>query len=340
MLFFSAAAFAFFLSLVLTWLILRLAARLGIVDRPDGERKIHKEPIPLLGGTAIFLSFFFILFFFRENLVAGELEYGHWLWFFAGACFLVLGGVLDDRFNLKPRQQIVWPVLAIACVLAGNIGIEKITSPLGGLLYFTPIISSLFTVVWLLVMMYTTKLLDGADGLVAGISGIGGLVIFLFTVTTKYHQPDIALAALVFAAACAGFLVWNWHPAKVFLGEGGSLLVGYILGVLAIISGGKIAIALLVLGLPLLDLAWTVIRRLAAGKNPFRFADKKHLHHRLLALGLGQRRTVLIFYAFALVFGLSALFLQSTGKAVAVAILVLVMIGAMAAFELTAKKKA
>jgi predicted adenine nucleotide alpha hydrolase (AANH) superfamily ATPase len=135
-----------------------------------------------------------------------------------------------------------------------------------------------------------------------------------------------------------GFLIFNWHPAKIFLGEGGSLLLGYILGVLAIISGGKIAIALLVMGIPILDVAWTILRRVLSGKNPFRFADKKHLHHRLLALGLGQRKTVLIFYGLSLIFGLSGLFLQSRGKFLALIILIILMFVIVVAFGFLDKR--
>lgn len=124
------------------------------------------------------------------------------------------------------------------------------------------------------------------------------------------------------AGASLGFLIFNFNPAKIFLGEGGSLFFGYALGVLAIISGGKIAIALLVMGIPILDVAWTILRRLASGKNPFRAADRQHLHHRLLDSGLSPKLTVLVFYAGAAVFGLSGLFLQSRGKLWALLILI------------------
>jgi UDP-GlcNAc:undecaprenyl-phosphate/decaprenyl-phosphate GlcNAc-1-phosphate transferase len=338
--YFIPAAAAFALSLVFTWLVIRGAVKLNIIDQPDAERKFHTGPVPLLGGVAIFAAFFLTLFFFHSRLVVGILAYSHWLWFCGGACFLMIGGFLDDKYNLKPGKQIVWPLLAIACVIAGGIGIGKITNPLGGFLYFSVWASAGFTIIWLLAMMYTTKLLDGLDGLVTGIYGIGGLVIFLFTISSKYFQPDIAFVALVFAAACLGFLIFNWYPAKIFLGEGGSLLLGYILGVLAIISGGKIAIALLVLGLPLLDFAWTILRRALSGKNPFRSADRAHLHYRLLDLGIGQRKTVLIFYGFSLFFGLAALFLQSRGKLLAISILFLIMVGLIVGFARLEKIKA
>jgi predicted adenine nucleotide alpha hydrolase (AANH) superfamily ATPase len=187
--------------------------------------------------------------------------------------------------------------------------------------------------------MYTTKLLDGVDGLVSGVSGIGALIIFFFTLTTRYYQPDIAFASIALVGAIAGFLIFNWNPAKIFLGEGGSLLLGYILGVLAIISGGKIAIALLVMGIPVLDVAWTILRRVLKGQNPFRFADRKHLHHRLLDLGLGQKKTVLIFYAFSLIFGLSGLFLQSRGKFLALLLLLFIMLFIVIVFWYLDKKK-
>ncbi len=282
-----------------------------------------------------------MLYFVRDKLFAGNLEPHHWLGFFIGACFLMIGGFLDDKYNLKPAWQFIFPALAVISVIIGGVGIIKITNPLGGFLYldewkipiaewgggmhYFVVMSDLLIILWLLGMMYTTKLLDGVDGLVTGISAIGGIIIFLFTITTKYYQPDIGLAALIFSASCLGFLIFNWHPAKIFLGEGGSLFLGYVLGVLAIISGGKIAIALLIMGIPILDVAWTIIRRLARGKNPFKFADRGHLHFRLLNLGLGQKKTALIFYLLAITFGLSGLFLQSLGKMFALLILFLIM---------------
>lgn len=328
---------ALVLTAILTLLVKKVAFYFKIVDLPDqgGEasRKIHTRPIPLLGGLAIFIAYFAILFLNAPSFLSGNLRLSHLIGFFIGALLIMIGGVLDDKYNLKPWQQIFFPLLAIAAVILGGVEITKITNPFGS--YFNinalAFVSPLLIGLWLLGMMYTTKLLDGVDGLVTGVSGIGGLVIFLFTITTRYYQPDIAFAAILLAGACAGFLIFNWHPAKIFLGEGGSLLLGYILGVLAIISGGKIAIALLVMGIPILDVAWTIIRRLLQGKNPFRFADQKHLHHRLLALGIGQRKTVLVFYILSLLFGLSGLFLQSRGKFWAliglIAVMMLLIIG-------------
>lgn len=326
-----------FLSVALTWLVMKLAMKFRITDKPDGGRKIHERETALLGGLAVFLAFFTVLYFTRGALLAGNLEPRHWLSFFIGAGFLMIGGWLDDKYNLKPAWQIIWPALAIVSVIAGGVQIEKITNPFGGYIYLGAG-SAILIALWLLGMMYTTKLLDGLDGLVSGLTAIGALVIFLFTMSAKYYQPDIGLTALILAAACLGFLFFNWQPAKIFLGEGGSLFLGYALAVLSIISGGKIAIALLVMGLPILDVVWTIIRRLAAGKNPFKFADRKHLHFRLLNLGLTVSQSVLFFYLISIIFGLAALFLQSQGKVLALAALLIIMILAVMFFAYLDKK--
>ena len=329
---------AFLLAFAFTEIIRRVALKLQIVDKPDFARKIHKLPTPLLGGVAIFLAFFLVLFAAPEKILSGNLTVSHWLGVFVGALLLMIGGFLDDRYNLKPSRQIIWPLLAIAAVIIGGVSIAKITNPMGGYWYLSAGVSALLIGIWLLGMIYTTKLLDGVDGLVSGMTVIGGLIIFLFTSTTKYYQPDIAFAALMLSVCNFAFLLFNFYPAKIFLGEGGSLFSGYILGVLSIISGGKIAVALLIMGLPILDLAWTIIRRLLKGKNPLRFSDRAHLHHRLLDLGLSSRQTVLVFYGAALIFGLSGLFLQSQGKITALIILLFLMVLMVVIFDFMPKR--
>lgn len=329
MFYFFVYFFGFILTAALTWGIKHLAWYYQIVDRPNTlnlGRKIHEVPVPLLGGLAIFLAYFVLLFFWSDYFLAGNLQWFHLISFFIGALIIVIGGSLDDKYNLTAARQIIFPILAGLVVIAGGVEIEKLTNPFGGFIYLNPILSAILIIIWLLGMMYTTKLLDGVDGLVSGIGIIGAVVIFLFTITTRYYQPDIALAAILLAGTVSGFLFFNWHPAKIFLGEGGSLLLGYILGVLSIISGAKIAIALLIMGIPALDVAWTIVRRLMRGQNPFKFADRGHLHHRLLAAGLSQRQTALVFYGLTAIFGGSGLFLQSRGKFWILILLLLVML--------------
>lgn len=345
-----------FLSFVLTRGVRYLAIKFGLMDKPNQERKIHKLNIPLAGGIGIFLTFFIVLFYLKDELIAGNLETSHWLGVFFGSLFLMLGGYLDDKYSLKPGAQIVWPILAVVSVIIGGVEIEKITNPFGdGFIFLNTfkfhivnlydtafyfvLISDLLIMAWLMGMMYTTKLLDGLDGLVTGVTAIGGAIIFLFTISEKYYQPDIAVASLVLASACVGFLIMNWHPAKIFLGEGGSLWLGFILGVLAIISGGKFAIALLVMGIPILDVGWTIVRRIKQGHNPFKISDRKHLHFRLLDSGLGHRKTVILYYIFSSVFGLSALFLQSFGKLSLFIIMFCIMVLIIASFAYLDKKQ-
>ncbi len=336
--------FAFLFSSVLSILFRKVAIHYKIIDRAEKSlgqgRKIHLQDTPLLGGLAIFFSYFIILFIFSDHFLAGNLNYSHLLGFFIGAVLISFGGFLDDKYNLTAGKQFMFPSLAILALIMGGVEISRISNPFGGIinLQIFPFISYLFLVLWLLGMMYTTKLLDGVDGLVSGMGVIGGIVIFLFTSTTRYLQTDISFAAILLAGVSSGFLIFNWHPAKIFLGEGGSLLIGYILGVLAIISGGKIAIALLIMGIPILDVVWIIIRRLIQGKNPFKFADRQHLHHRLLDLGLSQEKTVLIFYSLSLIFGLSGLFLQSQGKFWALSSLTILMLLIVIIFWLLDRK--
>lgn len=346
----------FGLSMAFTALLIKIAPKLGVIDKPKGGRKIHSKATPLMGGTAIFLAFFTILFFLQDELISGDLEPKHWIGFFLGALVLMIGGYLDDKYDLPAKKQLLYPVLAAVILIIGGVGIEKITNPLGGYIfldsikfpvltlagttYYFVLFSDLLIFFWLMGMMYTTKLLDGVDGLVSSISLIGSLIIFAFTSSTAYSQPDIAIASLVLAGAIAGFLVFNWHPARIFLGEGGSLFIGFALGTLSIISGGKFAIALLIMGIPILDVAWTIVRRLKNGYNPFKHSDRGHLHHRFLDLGIGQRKTVIIYSFISYVFGMAAIFLQSMGKVMALISLIILMIFFIVIFSYLDKKNA
>ncbi|MFA7286546.1 MAG: MraY family glycosyltransferase [Patescibacteria group bacterium] len=311
-----------------------------IVDDPtqDAARRMHTRPIPLLGGLAVFASIFTVAFYFgfiRTDLVTTYLNAGQLVWFFIGGFILMLGGYLDDRYGLPAPAKLALPVLASLAVVFGGIGVNFITNPFGGVWridqiklpvtlaeasYFVNLGSALFTVIWLSVLMYTTKVLDGLDGLVSGIGFIGAATIFTLCLLPPVLQPDTALFAAIIAGAFFGFLPHNWHPAKQFLGESGSLLAGYTIGVLSIIAGGKMATAALVMGLPLLDAFVVVVRRVLERKSIFS-ADRSHLHFVLVDLGLGVRGSVAVFFACSAAFGAAALFLQSTYKLYALAFL-------------------
>ncbi|MBI5731969.1 MAG: undecaprenyl/decaprenyl-phosphate alpha-N-acetylglucosaminyl 1-phosphate transferase [Candidatus Magasanikbacteria bacterium] len=331
------------LAVCLTLTVRRIAARHRIFDRPeDTGRKVHQTPVPLLGGLAVCFSFFAVLFFvyFWQPSFFSHLTFKQLGGLFFGSLILMAGGFLDDKYNLKPRYQFIFPLLAAGLILWGGVNLKEITNPWGGKISlagwgaWSIAVFNLGIFVWLMGLMYTTKLLDGLDGLVTGVAAIGGLMVFLLSTVTKYYQPDIALLALIFVAANLGFLIFNFHPASIFLGEGGSLWAGLMLGFLAIAAGGKIATTLLVVGVAALDVLFVITRRLAGKKSPFS-ADAGHLHYRLMQAGLSHRQVVLLFYFLSIVFGVLTLILQSAEKLIAL----LVLLGVVAAIALATEKK-
>jgi UDP-GlcNAc:undecaprenyl-phosphate GlcNAc-1-phosphate transferase len=187
-------------------------------------------------------------------------------------------------------------------------------------------------------MTYTTKLLDGMDGLVTGISTIAALVIFGLSLTPQVMQEQTAMLAITLAGSLLGFLILNFYPAKIFLGESGSTFTGFMLAVLAIVSGGKMAITLLVMGIPLLDMIWVIYKRIRSGRSPFS-GDREHLHFKLLEVGLSQPQAVIFLYALSAIFGIAGLFLQSRGKLIALSILVIVMLAILSAVVAIYKRR-
>lgn len=318
----------------LTPLVARLARRFGIVDDPASApaRKIQRAPVPLLGGVAVIVATW-CTWAVLQGMGAWSTDdvlVKHLIGLSIVGAIFAIAGTLDDRFRLPASRQIWWVVAATVVAIAVGIGVTFITNPFGGIISLTGIEwtvvnwqgtayqltlwADLFTFVWLLGATYTTKILDGLDGLVSGLGVIGSLIVFLLTLRPEVNQPAVGLLALSVAGAAAGFLIWNWHPARIFLGESGSLYIGFMLGVLSIISGGKIATALLILGLPILDLLWVIVQRWRAGHSPFTTADRLHLHFRLLDAGLSPRRSVLLIYAIVTLFGVSTLYVDGLRK--------------------------
>lgn len=321
---------AFALSVLATPLAAFVARRFGAVNEPKGEPKqIHKQAIPQLGGTAIFSAIALTLaaaYSLAPVLTSGLIGFAQYNGFLLGGLVLVLGGTLDDRYNLPPRLTILFPLIAAFIAVACGIGVSKVSNPFGSTPFeIAGIASQIITFVWLLVVMYTTKFLDGLDGLATGVSSIGALMMMCLALTVAYFQPDAALFASICLGAMLGFLVWNFNPAKIFLGEGGSTFVGFTIGVLAVIGGGKLGTALLVLSIPFLDVVWVILRRTIVEHHSPTKGDRKHLHHRLLDLGLSQRQVVLLYYAIATSVGLVGLFLQSRQKLILFGLIALAM---------------
>ncbi len=320
-------ALAFLLTTLVTPLVARFAVRFGIVDSPSEPRKLHAVPTPLLGGFAIFVGFIIslvIVVLSTNEIISGDIHAVQIAGFIVGGLILMIGGYLDDRYTLAPKISILFPIAAALLATICGIGVTKITNPLGGFLMVAPIVSAAFTFVWLLGMTYTTKLLDGVDGLATSVTMIGAIMVSLLALTTKYFQPNVALMAMLFAAALFGFLLWNLAPARIFLGESGSTFIGFALGVLAVIAGGKVATMLLVLGIPLLDVICVIVRRLAEGRS-ITSGDRYHLHHLLRDNGLSDRATVAIYAGLCLLFGVTTLIFTSFEKLLALGILSLLV---------------
>jgi len=331
--FFVAFISAALLSFIFTFGVKKVALRFSIIDLPSEKRKIHTKPTPLLGGVGIFLSFASVVLlvtFFTDDLLGGYLLPKHILGILFASTVLIVGGILDDKYSLRPRYQFLFPLVSAIIVIVSGIGISYISNPFGtafdletikvhlftinSLPYFFVLLADLFTILWLLGMTYTTKILDGLDGLVSGLTVIAGVVLFFLSMKEQIMQPETALLSLILAGSFFGFLFWNFYPAKIFLGEGGSTFAGFMIGTLSIISGGKLATALLIMSIPIIDLTFVLIERIWKKQSPVKTADTKHLHFRLKALGLSTRSIVLIIYSVSAILGVIALTFEGKTK--------------------------
>jgi UDP-GlcNAc:undecaprenyl-phosphate GlcNAc-1-phosphate transferase len=316
----------------------RFALSHGIMDVPDAAgRKIHKRPVAYLGGVAIFAGF--IVAVLALEPMSRQLAA-----LLMGGAVLVVVGVIDDVRGLPPVTKLVWQFVAAGIALAGGIGIYVITNPFGGTIdlqwgrmsfelvgihfHITPV-ANVLSLLWMVGLANTVNFLDGLDGLAGGVSGIAALVMFALAASARVNQPEVALLAIILAGAAFGWLPFNFYPAKIFMGDSGAYFLGLTLAMLAIYSGAKLATAALVLGFPILDAVWVAARRIAQRTSPFR-ADRKHFHHLLIDAGMTQKQAVLTLYAVSALFGSVAVVAGSRTKLVALALLILLMAGAVA----------
>lgn len=321
-----AGCVAVCMTILITYALIPVARKLKLVDVPSEARKVHRVPTPLIGGVSIVitLGLLFGAALYWQPQVMPTISGSKLVALACATAIIFAVGIIDDRYNIRARYHLAGSVIAATIVVASGITIGKITNPFGGVFSFDtiPFIAGGLTFMWLLGMMYSTKLLDGLDGLSTGVTAIGALMIWALTQTHQYYQPTVGFVAFVFAGACIGFLFINFHPARAFLGDGGSVFMGFALGILAIISGSKIATTLLVMGLPIIDVARVIITRYVSGKS-IATGDADHLHHLLLANGVSHRMAVVSYYIAGIIFGVTTLFLQSRGKIVALVILLL-----------------
>ncbi len=335
------AAVAVLVSTTIARFVRQWALASEYVDRPGprGGRKIHDTPTPFGGGVVIALSWaigiavWVLVAGWPDRPTVGSTQL---IGVLVSCIVLLLGGYLDDRYRLSAWMQLLVSVLAVGVLLLSDIRLTSLRLPWDGVISFVWAQGSvggilrwvwpadLLTVLWVLSISYSTKLFDGIDGLVTGIGAIGGVILFAVSLVPTLNQPQNAMIALLFAGSCLGFLFWNWNPAKIFLGQGGSVLVGHVLAALSIMTGTKVMTTLLVVGIALFDLGWVVVRRtIIEHRSPFS-GDRGHFHHRLLDRGFTQRQAATLLLSISALFGLLAVALQTAQKIFALAALVAV----------------
>jgi UDP-GlcNAc:undecaprenyl-phosphate/decaprenyl-phosphate GlcNAc-1-phosphate transferase len=305
------------LALVLTPVVRRVVIRYEIVDRPEA-RRVNTIPVPRGGGLAVCAAFLlvagiFLLLNQSRGFVPVPIGFSP-----TEVAALLLGGAvaaglgaIDDLFDLRARYQLLGQV-ALACgAVALGISIDFIANPLGGGTIQFPAgpVAAALTIFWIVGMINSINWIDGLDGLSTGVAFIAAVTLGIISLTTDVRQPLIAVLCFALAGALLGFLRWNFNPASIFTGTSGVQFVGYTLAVLAILGTAKVAVALLVLGVPIIDTFWIIVRRIQQGRSPFS-PDRTHIHHRLLDLGLSHRQTVLVIYGICLALAVLSLLLS------------------------------
>lgn len=308
-----ALAAALIISFIATPLVKVFAQRVGAMDVPGEERRVHDHPIPRMGGLAIFLAFLLSVVVFADisRQVQGIL---------LGAVVVVIIGVIDDIMPLPAMLKFVVQIIAALIAVWHGVVIEIISNPnvFSATEYLSlGVLAIPVTVIWIVAITNSVNLIDGLDGLACGVSVIASITMFVIAFVLADVNAAIILAALT--GACLGFIPYNFNPAKIFMGDTGALLLGFVLSTVSIISVFKFyaiisfAVPFLVLGLPLFDTSFAFFRRLLHGRNPMA-PDRGHFHHRLIDMGLSQKQAVAILYSISFVLGLSAVIITTDGE--------------------------
>ena len=332
MAYYADMIFAFIISFIFTFattpLVRRFAYKIGAVDVPKDKRRVHKRPTPRIGGLAIIFGFMVAALCFNNDWSNGTIAT------LIGAAILGLLGVVDDCKELDAKLKfIVQIVAALIVVFYGDIRISVFSNPN----VFSPEpfvilpmwLSVTVTVIWIVFITNAVNFIDGLDGLAAGVSAIMSMSMVFIAIS--YHEYTIAVLGLALMGSCFGFLPFNFNPAKIFMGDTGSTFLGYMLAVLSIQGMFKsyavisFAVPLLMLGLPLFDALFAMLRRILSGKSPM-VADRGHLHHRIYDMGFSQKQTVFILYAISGVLGITAILLAEQRFLRAMLLLICVLI--------------
>ncbi|EOD01757.1 glycosyltransferase family 4 protein [Caldisalinibacter kiritimatiensis] len=327
---------------ILTPFVKRFAEKIGAIDVPKDNRRIHKKPIPLMGGLAIYISTVVSMLLFLpmdKTSIA----------IIAGGTIIVISGIIDDMKSLSPKLKLLAQIVAAIILIWGDIKIEFITNPFAstGMTYLK-IFSIPVTIFWVVGITNTLNLIDGLDGLASGVASIAA--VSLLFVSSINGFPTVMMMSAILAGAALGFLPHNFNPAKIFMGDTGSLFLGYMLSVIAIegvmksVAAIAIAVPVLALGLPIFDTTFAIFRRFLNGR-PIMEADKGHLHHRLLDRGFTQKQTVLVLYVISMFLGTIAVLLADieTDKGIIIlgVVSVFILLGAsrLGLFDIDSLKK-
>jgi UDP-GlcNAc:undecaprenyl-phosphate GlcNAc-1-phosphate transferase len=305
--FYLTLVLCFFASILLTPIVKKLAFKIGATDKPN-KRKVHMKIMPRLGGLAIFLSFIIGI------LILKPVSEDH-LPIVIGAIIIILTGMLDDVKEISPKLKLAGQITAAAVVvIMGDLKVDFINLPFGGQIDFG-YLSFPITMIWIIGITNAINLIDGLDGLAGGVSAIALFSIAGMSIVTG--NVYVTVISLIVAASTVGFLFFNFHPAKIFMGDTGALFLGFMIAVLSLlgykgVTFVSLVIPVIILGVPISDTFFAIIRRLV-NKQPLSAPDKSHLHHCLLKSGFSHRQTVLLIYAMSSVFGLAAfIFSQAT----------------------------
>ncbi len=291
---------AMFVSYVLTPYIKKLAFHVGAIDKPD-NRKVHKKIMPRLGGLAIYIAFMIAC------LASLELTWDIF-GILLGGTVIVAVGMLDDIYQLPAKVKLLGQIVAACILVLFDIRIEWLNNPFGGYFYLEWLAVP-FTIFWVISFTNVVNLIDGLDGLAAGVGAIASITVILVSIPLGYYHVAIMTAAL--AGGIVGFIRYNFNPATIFMGDTGSMFIGYMLAAISVYGAVKTAatIALIVpaiaLGLPIMDTAFAIMRRYVNGRPIFQ-PDKGHIHHRLLAMGMNQKQAVLLMYGITAALGIGA----------------------------------
>ena len=328
---------AFAIYLAATPFVISLAHKIGAVDVPDNERRIHKKPIPRLGGLAIFYGFLVALLCFAklDQQLRGIL---------IGSLIIVGVGIIDDVKQLRAIIKLASQLLAAVIVVFHNVRITAISVP--GFISETGVLQLGFlsipiTIAWIVGVTNAVNLIDGLDGLAVGVSSIASFSLFFIAILGG--EQNVAIISAALAGGCLGFFPYNFNPAKIFMGDTGSQFLGFMLSAICIqgLFKGYVVISfiipLLILGLPLFDTIFAIIRR-AWNHKPIMGADRGHLHHRLLDSGFSQKQTVAILYIIASILGISAVLVLERGAYVACMLILIAVSIAFGLYKLFRKR--